>query len=100
MCPRVTSELAFAHISGWLQESQCRNAWTSIWDPATNSTPHHCHAARSPCQLWQVPRSVSENSSSISRISLKRNARVWEFSSHGEDLQELPSCTRSVATTK
>src|SRR5258706_10618894 len=37
------------------------------------------------------PRSVSENSSSISRISLKRNARVWEFSSHGEDLQELPS---------
>src|SRR6266404_4808382 len=38
-----------------------------------------------------VSRSVSENSSSISRISLKRNARVWEFSSHGEDLQELPS---------
>jgi len=39
----------------------------------------------------QDARSVSENSSSISRISLKRNARVWEFSSHGEDLQELPS---------
>src|SRR5260370_41108802 len=32
------------------------------------------------------PRSVSENSSSISRLSLKRNAGVWEFSGHGEDV--------------
>src|SRR5258707_4887441 len=56
MCPCATSELAFAHISGWLQERQCRNAWTSIWELATNCTPHHCHAARSRCQLWQVPR--------------------------------------------
>src|SRR5258705_4594007 len=56
MCPRATSELAFAHISGWLPERQCRNGWTSIWDLATNCTPHHCHAARSPCQLSHVPR--------------------------------------------
>src|SRR5260370_41143316 len=47
--------------------------------------------SQSPFPAYDLPRSVSENSSSISRISLKRNARVWEFSSHGEDLQELPS---------